>query len=34
VIETVAETSGDVIEFPKPSTPSFGDDLDIPDFLK
>jgi cell division protein FtsZ len=34
VIETVAENSGDVIEFPKPSTPSFGDDLDIPDFLK
>ncbi|MFY7862381.1 MAG: cell division protein FtsZ [Rhodoluna sp.] len=34
VIETVAETSGDVIEFSKPSTPSFGDDLDIPDFLK
>ena len=34
VIDTVAETSGDVIEFPKPSTPSFGDDLDIPDFLK
>jgi cell division protein FtsZ len=34
VIETIAETSGDVIEFPKPSTPSFGDDLDIPDFLK
>jgi len=34
VIDTVADTSGDVIEFPKPSTPSFGDDLDIPDFLK
>lgn len=35
LIETVAESAGhEVIAFPKQADPSFGDDLDIPDFLK
>jgi cell division protein FtsZ len=34
VIETVDETADEVIQFPKQTNTSFGDDLDIPDFLK